>query len=424
VRTVGQPERSALDVFDMSAALSQEGPRSGPGTRQSVAEVVSHGQGASLRGSRLPSPTKSLSLNGNSHRPSARGSLTPDEVRGQASISELVGEIEQRTRQQEVQQSVWSGEVHMMDTSDSPSRSPLASMHMQPQEPSVDLATGQMRPEDAASPEATQSSLEREYEQDPYLARMRANVAALGEVTRRLRASAFLDDDDETPAPNDYSRSILLDSERSQLGLGDLTAGTDRDLSSVELEVAHSKDKLARSLIESGSLQFRRVAAAGQHALPGGSPSAPPSAASSGDRPADGADPSLGTAAAAARRHGADMGGFARFTMVLNHEFESLVPADRRAREVLKVHLAESLAAAARVAVPRVKVLQLRAGSVIVDLSIRPDPEGADWRSPDEILHQLHLQVLSLSHRMLSCALSSHVSCSRVTSPPFPSHPI
>ena len=71
----------------------------------------------------------------------------------------------------------------------------------------------------------------------------------------------------------------------------------------------------------------------------------------------------------------------------------SLVPTDSRARELLKRHLAESLAAAVRVQVSRVRVLQLRAGSVIVDVSIRPDTSGCDGRTADELLHALQQQA-------------------------------
>jgi hypothetical protein len=46
------------------------------------------------------------------------------------------------------------------------------------------------------------------YSDDPYLARMRANVAALGEVTAKLRESVSLDQRFDT-----HSRSIMLESE-------------------------------------------------------------------------------------------------------------------------------------------------------------------------------------------------------------------
>lgn len=46
------------------------------------------------------------------------------------------------------------------------------------------------------------------YSDDPYLARMRANVAALGEVTAKLRESVSLDKSFDT-----HSRSVMLESE-------------------------------------------------------------------------------------------------------------------------------------------------------------------------------------------------------------------
>ena len=282
--------------------------------RQSVAEMVSEGTGARmLRGSRLPSPSKSF--NGNSHRPSARGD---------ASISDLVDEIEHRVSRQQQEreegQRLSPVEIQMMDTSDSPSRSPFGS-GVQPSanghiEPPVSLSlSAWQRPEQESLDASAPSPLQREYEMDPYLARMRANVAALGEVTRRLRASASLDDvvDNEL----NHSRSIMLDSERTEMGLG-IAADARDDMTSIEIEAAQSRDKVARSLIESGSLQFRRV-----NPL---APDSPSAASSAGDdrltRDDLGGESASAQAAASGAKRSTDTCVFARFTMILNHAYD------------------------------------------------------------------------------------------------------
>ena len=59
----------------------------------------------------------------------------------------------------------------------------------------------------------------------------------------------------------------------------------------------------------------------------------------------------------------------------------------------------------------RVKVLQLRGGSsVVVDVSIRADKAGEDWRSPDDLLHLLHLNVRLMSPASFRCLFKS-LSC-------------
>ena len=59
------------------------------------------------------------------------------------------------------------------------------------------------------------------------------------------------------------------------------------------------------------------------------------------------------------RREG-DVGTeFARLTLVLNLEYNSLVPADSRGRDSVKQHLALAIAGAARGEATRVKVLQV-----------------------------------------------------------------
>ena len=142
--------------------------------------------------------------------------------------------------------------------------------------------------------------------------------------------------------------------------------GQDTDGSS-----ALNADTLVRRMIENGSLQFRR--------------SPPPLAhharesmynSGSSDLSSPGAARSLGRRGRAEEEEGAGAGDrrqeaptarregdvgteFARLTLVLNLEYNSLVPVDSRGRDSVKQHLALAIAGAARVEATRVKVLQV-----------------------------------------------------------------
>ena len=148
--------------------------------------------------------------------------------------------------------------------------------------------------------------------------------------------------------------------------------GQDTDGSS-----ALNADTLVRRMIENGSLQFRR--------------SPPPLAhhacessmynSGSSDLSSPGAARSLGRRGRAEEEEGAGAGDrgqeapttkggwregdvgpvteFARLTLVLNLEYNSLVPADSRGRDSVKQHLALAIAGAARVEATRVRVLQV-----------------------------------------------------------------
>ena len=143
--------------------------------------------------------------------------------------------------------------------------------------------------------------------------------------------------------------------------------GLDTDGSS-----ALNADMLVRRMIENGSLQFRRspptlahhahessLNNSGSSAL-----SSPGAARSLGRRGRAEEEEGAGAGdrrqeAPTARREG-DVGTeFARLTLVLNLEYNSLVPVDSRGRDSVKQHLALAIAGAARVEATRVKVLQV-----------------------------------------------------------------
>ena len=142
--------------------------------------------------------------------------------------------------------------------------------------------------------------------------------------------------------------------------------GQDTDGSS-----ALNADTLVRRMIENGSLQFRRSPPplahhARESMYNSGSSdlSSPGAARSLGRRGRAEEEEGVGMRdsgqdAPTTRREG-DVGTeFARLTLVLNLEYNSLVPADSRGRDSVKQHLALAIAGAARVEATRVKVLQV-----------------------------------------------------------------
>ena len=157
---------------------------------------------------------------------------------GDPSIADLVDEIERRASRQRPDDT----DTVMMETSPdvSPSLQPALSLGLtpaldlrgaaeldsfsrlltfgsatngaatslqQPREPTPTVSAAR-RPVTQEVPSASLGQNPIPYDDDPYLARMRANVAALGEVTAKLRASVSMD-----ASLDPHSRSIMLDSE-------------------------------------------------------------------------------------------------------------------------------------------------------------------------------------------------------------------
>lgn len=128
------------------------------------------------------------------------------------SISELVKEMERRSAVQNASLNQGQEEEFMMETSASlsPHSSPQKSSKVRGSEQLTDPASEVPDPrQPAATPDET----------DPYLSKMRASVAALGEVTRKLREGTALEDTwQDTPSSRgprreSSSRTLLLDSE-------------------------------------------------------------------------------------------------------------------------------------------------------------------------------------------------------------------
>jgi hypothetical protein len=184
------------------------------------------------------------------------------------SISELVEEMERRSSTAVQNASLNQGqeEEFMMETSAS------LSPHSSPQKSSKVRGSVQLTDPASEVPDPRQPAATPD-ETDPYLAKMRASVAALGEVTRKLREGAALEDtwQERRPRRESSSRTLLLDSEHvfCASGMWDWRGGILHADDDAERETADQRamgkdeaptgsiDKHVRQLIENAQLQIR-----------------------------------------------------------------------------------------------------------------------------------------------------------------------
>jgi hypothetical protein len=109
----------------------------------------------------------------------------------------------------------------------------------------------------------------------------------------------------------------------------------------------------------------------------------------------------------------------ARIRLVLDFPYHKLVPQDPRERGLLKQHLSDAIAASTGVDPSRVRILELRPGSVIVIASIRPDPKHQDLRDTDDLLSILkrdannpHSELCSV-YRLVAAEHARHSEAAR-----------